>query len=494
MLYSDDFGTTWHRLNQNSNASPIYLGDEAKVEELPDGSVLLSSRKGGGRYYNRYVYTDINTGAGNWTGAQEYNFGGSASYNGEILKVKARHNSGREVNLLLQTLTIDSDRKNICLYYKVLEDGYSAITGWSTTSYVITPNYGAYSTLCVQPDGRIGIYWEDNFNESDGNEGYCMRFNSYDLSTLVPGYTLALPKPNVRIGTYASTCNLATKTLTINVPNTINLTQFVSDAIEVDLPLDVRNSLSTFTVSGDSATATLTLSDGNYNESYRLVVRANNDLSVRNTWLCLSDAWNNSVNWSNGTIPMLGEDVEIPGGLRMYPELTNTTNAVCNNIFIAAGGRLGGSFRLTYSALYCEVKVRNDRWVRVSMPIQEVVSGDFYTHKQGGGYLDPSAYPYTASAYNNVFAGNGVTAANRIYPGSTYQRIFSKLVPVIDGEPIFETEWSEPYNALNYVYGISQGFDVWIDNEVDSFSVFHLPASDTAYNYFYNNGNMARSE
>ena len=107
---------------------------------------------------------------------------------------------------------------------------------------------------------------------------------------------------------------------------------------------------------------------------------------------------------------------------------------------MGAGARLGGSFRLTYNALFAEVKVPNERWVRVSMPIQDVVSGDFYTQKQGGGYLDISKYPYTPSAYNQILEGNGTYAANRIFPGSSYQRLFSNLVPVVMVEPIFLTD------------------------------------------------------
>ena len=190
VLYSDDFGETWQVLG-SATSSPASSGDEAKVEELSDGTIVLSSRKAGGRYYNRFTFDNLNSATGSWGGVQNYSFGGSASCNGEVLKVKARHTSGREVNLLLQTLPIGSNRENICLYYKVIEDGANMASGWSSTPYVITPNYAAYSTMCVQRDGRIGIYWEDNGTSSSTTDAYNMHYQAFDLNTLAPDYTLA---------------------------------------------------------------------------------------------------------------------------------------------------------------------------------------------------------------------------------------------------------------------------------------------------------------
>ena len=61
VLYSDDFGQTWHALG-GPGARPTVapFGDEAKVEELPDGKVLLSCRSKqtatSGRLFNIYDY------------------------------------------------------------------------------------------------------------------------------------------------------------------------------------------------------------------------------------------------------------------------------------------------------------------------------------------------------------------------------------------------------------------------------------------------------
>ena len=52
VIYSDDFGRTWHALG-GASALPAPGGNEPKCEELPDGRVILSSRVGGGRIYKR---------------------------------------------------------------------------------------------------------------------------------------------------------------------------------------------------------------------------------------------------------------------------------------------------------------------------------------------------------------------------------------------------------------------------------------------------------
>ena len=66
VLFSDDFGMSWKVLG-NINQPAVYnTADEPKVEELPDGTLLISSRYNGGRYYNLFSYTDVNSGTGMW--------------------------------------------------------------------------------------------------------------------------------------------------------------------------------------------------------------------------------------------------------------------------------------------------------------------------------------------------------------------------------------------------------------------------------------------
>ena len=60
VVYSDDLGRTWHALG-DIHTSPAPTGDEPKVEELPDGSVVLSSRISGGRLFNISTISAIRT-------------------------------------------------------------------------------------------------------------------------------------------------------------------------------------------------------------------------------------------------------------------------------------------------------------------------------------------------------------------------------------------------------------------------------------------------
>ena len=64
VLYSDDLAETWHVLG-NIDHSPALDGDEPKCEELPDGSVILSSRYWG-RLFNIFTFTDAAKGEGSW--------------------------------------------------------------------------------------------------------------------------------------------------------------------------------------------------------------------------------------------------------------------------------------------------------------------------------------------------------------------------------------------------------------------------------------------
>lgn len=108
ILYSDDFGATWAVLGKNA-AESAPKGDEAKVEELPNGNVLLSSRVMGGRFFNVFSYDNKKSATGSWG---KVAFSGAANNgveskdnacNGEVLLVDAKKN-GKKVKLLLQSV------------------------------------------------------------------------------------------------------------------------------------------------------------------------------------------------------------------------------------------------------------------------------------------------------------------------------------------------------------------------------------------------------
>ena len=188
-IYSDDFGDTWHllgELGRDYNDSPAPYGNEPKCEELPDGSVLLSSRKGYGRYFNVFHYTDIKNGKGTWDGVVSTDQVGDLKWgsndtNGEPLRIG---------HVLFQSAPTgysnpaNEARSDVSVFYKVLSDDPADYTptklanGW--TKIQVSDRNSAYSSMTILPDGNIGLFYE----EAPG--GYSMVYVPLDLKQLLP--------------------------------------------------------------------------------------------------------------------------------------------------------------------------------------------------------------------------------------------------------------------------------------------------------------------
>ena len=172
VVYSDDFGKTWHALG-GANALPAPGGDEPKCEELPDGRVILSSRVGGGRIYNIYTYSNILTGEGEWSTSVKSTFAGSGltpggnSTNGEILVVPVQRNSdGKEMYLVLQSLPTGGGRTNVGIFYKELTElsDFNTVANFATDwngFFLVSNTSSAYSSMDLQADDRIGFIYEE---------------------------------------------------------------------------------------------------------------------------------------------------------------------------------------------------------------------------------------------------------------------------------------------------------------------------------------------
>ena len=172
VIYSDDFGRTWHALG-GASALPAPGGDEPKCEEMPDGRVILSSRVGGGRIYNIYTYDNTLEGTGSWGTSVKSTFAGSGltpggnSTNGEILVVPVQRNSdGKEMYLALQSLPTGSGRTNVGIFYKELTDLNDLNTvdnfaiDWNGF-FQVSNTSSAYSSMDLQADDRIGFIYEE---------------------------------------------------------------------------------------------------------------------------------------------------------------------------------------------------------------------------------------------------------------------------------------------------------------------------------------------
>lgn len=172
VIYSDNLGMQWHVLG-GVDQSPAPKGDEPKCEELPNGDVLLSSRKGYGRFYNIFSYTNKKKAEGSWSEpVASHNFPGGIktganATNGEVgIYPVVRNSDGKKMHLIIQSLPIADQRADVAIYYKALvsESDYATPAALSSNwegSFQVSHTGSAYSTFCLQQDNKIGFFYEE---------------------------------------------------------------------------------------------------------------------------------------------------------------------------------------------------------------------------------------------------------------------------------------------------------------------------------------------
>lgn len=139
IIYSDDEGKTWKFSTQSAYSG----GDESKLVELADGTVMISVRQNGQRGYNKSTDGGVTWG----TQAKWADINGNAC-NGDILYVNK--------HVMLHSYPNDGKRKNVTI--KASFDGGKS---WSNPYVVCAPS-SCYSTMDVTKDGDIAIFYEDN--------------------------------------------------------------------------------------------------------------------------------------------------------------------------------------------------------------------------------------------------------------------------------------------------------------------------------------------
>ena len=202
VLFSDDFGGSWKILGDINTPAVYNTADEPKVEELANGTIIISSRYNGGRYYNFFTYTDINAGVGKWETAT---FSGAAnngveskdnSTNGEIMIIPVtRTEDGKAMYLALQSVPLGPQRKNVGIYYKELYDEFDDYISpiefardWDGVKQVTTLN-SAYSTMAWQRDNRLGFLYEEETHGAStlAYGGYTIVYECFDIEVLTDG-------------------------------------------------------------------------------------------------------------------------------------------------------------------------------------------------------------------------------------------------------------------------------------------------------------------
>ena len=167
-VYSDDNGQTW----QVSGRASVG-GDEAKVTELVDGRILMSIRHAGNRWYN--ISED---GGETWQSTTStWNDIIAPACNGDLIRYTSVNN-GDDRNRLLHSVPYGNSRTDVSVYIS-----YDEGETWPVRKCIV-PYSSAYSSLCILPDGTIGLYVEE---APDSGSGYSTVFYNFSLEWLTDG-------------------------------------------------------------------------------------------------------------------------------------------------------------------------------------------------------------------------------------------------------------------------------------------------------------------
>ena len=204
VIYSDDFGETWHILGQDDHFPTNTVYEEGKVEEMPDGSVALMVRDDanardvtlGKKNFNVFHYTDVEKGEGTWSEAVSGITGMANACNNALKLVPAiRKSDGTATHVAIVPLPFHTQnvrdkennygRKSVGFYYKEIASpadyasGEALAAGWQR-GYQATDLCSAYTDLCLMSDGRIALFMEDNGKQGTGADGN-KETEAYDL-------------------------------------------------------------------------------------------------------------------------------------------------------------------------------------------------------------------------------------------------------------------------------------------------------------------------
>lgn len=150
VVYSDDAGRTWQ-------SSPVARanGDEAKILELTDGRLLISSRnRAGGANARTFVHSSDH--GMTWTQPAVWTELMGNACNAALTRYSAEGVNGAKESIVLHTLLESGRREKLRLYMSTDEGATWPI------SRLICFGEAAYSEVAILPDGTIGIISEEN--------------------------------------------------------------------------------------------------------------------------------------------------------------------------------------------------------------------------------------------------------------------------------------------------------------------------------------------
>lgn len=166
-IYSDDAGRNW-KVSRNPGTTN---GDESKIVQLADGTVIMSIRNRFGSL-RKFSYSHDN--GETWSEPVPIEGLPDPRCNGDIIRYNL---DGKDV--LLQSLPgSPKSRDNVAIYASM--DGGKT---WPVKKTVVT-GPSAYSSMTIMPDGSIGILTEESQN---GHYSYDIWFTKMPIDVILAG-------------------------------------------------------------------------------------------------------------------------------------------------------------------------------------------------------------------------------------------------------------------------------------------------------------------
>ena len=166
--------------DKTSGAMIVNIGSQStSFSIIADGRILMSIRHAGNRWYN--ISED---GGETWQPSTSTWYDITApACNGDLIRFTSV-NQGQDKNRLLHSVPYGNSRTNVSVYVS-----YDEGMTWQVRKCIV-PYSSAYSSLCVMPDGTIGLYVEESYA---GASGYSTVFYNFSLEWLTDGNDIYNP-------------------------------------------------------------------------------------------------------------------------------------------------------------------------------------------------------------------------------------------------------------------------------------------------------------
>ena len=193
VMYSDDFGKNWKILGDAMTPAIPYGADEPKCEELPDGSIVVSSRRSNGRWFNVFRFTDSAKGEGYWEEMAHSPLvkASDNACNGELLIVPVvKKATNKKMYLALQSIPFGPGRTNVGINYKELADAsdFSSSANFAKQwdgAHKASQYGSAYSVMAWQKNNTLAFMYEED--PEVAHPGYTLVYKNYTIEQITDG-------------------------------------------------------------------------------------------------------------------------------------------------------------------------------------------------------------------------------------------------------------------------------------------------------------------